>query len=77
MRALSQIEKTEVDRFGSENTQALMADGVNPSKFAVDVSVYRGSTCIFENNFIRSRLSIGRVFNAISCCKTAEFPDIT
>jgi outer membrane biosynthesis protein TonB len=60
VRALSQIEKTEVDRFGSENTQALMADGVNPSKFAVDVSVYRGSNCIFEKNFIRSRLSIGR-----------------
>ena len=60
MRALSQVETTEIDRIGSENTQAFVADGVSLSNFAAVVSVYRGSNCIFEKNFTRSRLSIGR-----------------
>ena len=60
MRALSQIERTVSDRIGSETTEALMAGAVNDAIFAAHVSVHRGSNCIFEKDFNRSHLSIGR-----------------
>ncbi len=60
MRALSQIERTETDRIGSETADALMTGPASGYIFATTVSVYRGSNCIFEKNFNQSHLSIGR-----------------
>ncbi len=60
MRALSQIERTETDRIGSQSQEAFMAGAATIASFAANVSVYRGSNCIFEKNFNRSHLSIGR-----------------
>ena len=60
MRALSQIERTETDRIGSETPEALMAGAATTASIAVKVSVFRGSNCILEKNFNRSHLSIGR-----------------
>ena len=60
MRALPQFEKTETDWIGSESTEALMAGASNGHSYTAYISVYRGSNCIFERDFNRSHLSIGR-----------------
>ena len=60
MRALPQFARTETGRIGSESTEALMAGAASDAIFTAYVSVYRGSNCIFEKDFSRSHLSIGR-----------------
>jgi len=60
VRALSQIERTETDRIGSETPEAFMAGAATIDSFAANVCVYRGSNCILDKDFNRSHLSIGR-----------------
>jgi hypothetical protein len=60
VRALSQIERTETDRIGSETPEAFMAGAATSDSFAANVCVYRGSNCILDKDFNRSHLSIGR-----------------
>jgi pSer/pThr/pTyr-binding forkhead associated (FHA) protein/outer membrane biosynthesis protein TonB len=60
VRALSQTERTETDRIGSQTPEAVMAGAAADVRIAANVCVYRGSNCILNKDFNRSHLSIGR-----------------
>lgn len=60
MRALSQTEIIEAEWIESESVDSLIVGTADENITATCISVFRGSKCIFEKNFDRSHISIGR-----------------
>jgi pSer/pThr/pTyr-binding forkhead associated (FHA) protein/outer membrane biosynthesis protein TonB len=54
------MERTEIDRISSRAAKALMAGKTAGSSFLTRVAVYQDSSCLFEEDFSKPYITIGR-----------------